>query len=298
MDKTASNIFKLIFYLLLTSSSPIFANSYRKAKYSVRCLLCGFTPCSMIDSSVLTKRVTQERLPMSSTGPSMSSELWDKDVQFGLGFFVNKWKYIFPKVCLTVELQDVSQGLEREIDPSDTRRLLRIFLAVQRHRHVTLCLHLDVTRHNKRRGERGSVERETERCLTHLPCLAAGTGGLVLGGASGWHGCTTSGTSGEGVGWLKGNAVKSSLFLSSTIYLHIVSDLFISWDVGWTETFYSIQFHFDIRGELCPLGLSERTDLSDYLIWTFDEDLHGPPVVVSHPVQKPLRERESDKKQV
>lgn len=65
----------------LTSSSPILANSNRKAKYSVRCLLCGFTPCSMMDSSVLTKRVTQERLPMSSTGPSMSSELRDKDAE-------------------------------------------------------------------------------------------------------------------------------------------------------------------------------------------------------------------------
>lgn len=59
----------------LTSSSPILANSYRKAKYSVRCLLWGLTPCSMMDRRVFTKRVTQERLPMSSTGPSMSSEL-------------------------------------------------------------------------------------------------------------------------------------------------------------------------------------------------------------------------------
>lgn len=58
-----------------TSSSPILANSYRKAKYSVRCLLWGLTPCSMIERRVLTKRVTQDRLPISSTGPSMSSEL-------------------------------------------------------------------------------------------------------------------------------------------------------------------------------------------------------------------------------
>ena len=31
--------------------------------------------------------------------------------------------------------------------------------------------------------------------------------------------------------------------------------------------------------------------LSDDLIGTLDEDLHGPPVVISHAVQKPLEER-------
>lgn len=69
---------------ILTSSSPILANSYRKAKYSVRCLLWGLTPCSMMDSRVFTKRVTHERLPMSSTGPSMSSELAATTARVGI----------------------------------------------------------------------------------------------------------------------------------------------------------------------------------------------------------------------
>lgn len=37
------------------------------------------------------------------------------------------------------------------------------------------------------------------------------------------------------------------------------------------------------------LNLS-RTHLSDNLIGALDEDLHGPPVVVGHPIQKPLKE--------
>lgn len=59
--------------------------------------------------------------------------------------------------------------------------------------------------------------------------------------------------------------------------------------------FYSISFNEGKKH--CPLVVSKRMDLSDDLIGTLDEDLHGPPVVVSHPVQKPLRvgemERES-----
>ena len=33
------------------------------------------------------------------------------------------------------------------------------------------------------------------------------------------------------------------------------------------------------------------TCLSDDLVGTLDEDLHGPPVVISHAVQKPLEHR-------
>lgn len=34
-----------------------------------------------------------------------------------------------------------------------------------------------------------------------------------------------------------------------------------------------------------------ETHLSDDLIGTLDQDLHRPPVVVGHPIQKPLKQR-------
>lgn len=58
----------------------------------------------------------------------------------------------------------------------------------------------------------------------------------------------------------------------------------------WDKQRHSILCHLIQWGEALPTGSgSERTDLSDDLIGTLDEDLHGPPVVVSHPVQEPLR---------
>lgn len=40
-------------------------------------------------------------------------------------------------------------------------------------------------------------------------------------------------------------------------------------------------------------GMKTETHLSDDLIGALDEDLHRPPVVIGHPIQKPLKRREA-----